>query len=643
MDSTLEKIVEDRYFNNIFYAVLRYYNENKNHLDLHTYAVPYPSFVKLTDISVERVYFKDDIKSEISEFKLDVEAEFTLKGDKFNDYEEDTKRRKFIVTCSGILNNGLKKVKIIDVGEKDSSPYAYKEALSSLLIPYIPYEDLDKRATEFLDKYYPEALKSPTPILVDELMKRMNVHFFHAPLKNKIFGKAFFAESREKIYNNDNEIIEADIPERTILIDPDVYFYRNAGSYNNTVVHECVHIEYHRKFFEIQKLIDSSKKSISCKEGKLPQKLSGNYQKAFDLMEWQACSLTPKILMPAKMFRLKFEELWKETAIDYPNALKGRIMEVVIEKLSDFFNVSKIAVKIRLFDIGIDNAAGTSNYINGKRYPSFYFKSHTLEKNQTFVIDFVDSLIQINLNPELKELSKQGKLAYANGMVVLNDEKYVRVDENGERVLTDYALEHVDECAFIFEKAHSKSSGIYNQYLETICFLCRSEETGSYIQSSYCKGNIHNAKIIQDASEIEDEYSENVEALSLIKKMNGSFVEDFNVLINENQYVHPNGEPNWSMMQSLTLISDKTLKTYAEGTAHPTKSKALAICAGFCLHPRVSYHFLAKAGYQLQSTMNDFDFVYCGLIERHYEEGVEGWNARITASNMPDKERYLLP
>lgn len=87
MDSTLEKIVKDRYFDDIFYAVLRYYNENKNHFDLHTYAVPYPSFIKLTDISVERVYFKDDIKSEISEFKLDVEAEFTLKGDRFNDYE----------------------------------------------------------------------------------------------------------------------------------------------------------------------------------------------------------------------------------------------------------------------------------------------------------------------------------------------------------------------------------------------------------------------------------------------------------------------------------------------------------------------------------------------------------------------------
>ncbi len=643
MSSTLGKIIEYKYYNEIFYAVLRYYNQNKSLFDLHTYAVPYPSFIKLTDIAVDRVHFKDDIKSKASEFKLDVEAEFTLKGDKQNDYEEDIKRRKFIVTCSGILHNGLKNVKIIDVSEKDQSPYMYKEALSSLLIPYIPCEDLDKRATDFLEKYYPEALKRPVPIEADELLRRMGVSFFHAPLENKVFGKAFFSESKEKVYNGDNEIIEANIHERTILIDPDVYFYRNAGSYNNTVVHECVHIEYHWKFFEIQKIIDGSKKAIVCKEGKLPKKLSGEYQRAFDLMEWQACSLAPKILMPANTFKLKFESLWEEVSLDYPNESKGRVMEVVIEKLSDFFKVSKIAAKIRLFDIGIDNAAGTSNYINGKKYPSFYFKPHTLQKNQTFVIDFVDSLIQINMDPVLRELSKQGKLAYANGMVVLNDEKYIKEDEDGEKILTDYALDHVDECAFIFEKSHSKSSGAYNQYLESICFLCRSEDSGNYIQGSYCKGNEHNEKIIQVACELDDEYNDNLEALALIKRLNGSFAEDFNVLIKENEFVHSNGEPNWSAMQSVTLISDKTLRTYADGTAIPPKSKVLAICAGFCLHPRVAYHLLMKAGYQLQTTMTNFDFVYCGLIERHYNEGVEGWNARITGSNIPDKEKYILP
>lgn len=643
MGATLEKIIEDQYYDDVFKAVLRYYNENRSLFDLHTYAIPYPSFIQLTDIAVSKVYFKDDIKSQISEFKLDVEAEFTLKGDRHNDYEEDTKRRKFIVTCTGVLNNGLKEFKVIDVSEKDSSPYAYKEALSSLLIPYIPCEDLDRRATEFLEKYYPEALRAPVPIETDELLKRMGVTFFHAPLGNKIFGKAFFSESREKVYNGDNEIIETDIPERTILIDPDVSFYRNLGSYNNTVLHECVHIEYHWKFFEIQKIIDGSKKAIVCKEGKLPKKLSGNYHKAFDLMEWQACSLAPRILMPARTFRMKFEQLWEETLIDYPNALKGRVMEVVIERLSDFFKVSKIAAKIRLVDIGVDNASGTSNYINGKKYPSFYFKPYTLEKNQTFVIDFSDSIIQIGLNPELRELSKQGKLAYANGMVVLNADKYVRVDENGERVLTDYALEHVDECAFIFEKSHSKPGGAYNQYLESVCFLCRSEESGTYIQGSYCKGSSHNKQRIDDANETDEEYDDIVEALALIKRMNGTFADDFKVLIKEYEFVRPNGEPNWSAMQSVTLISDKTLRTYAEGTATPPKNKVLAICAGFCLHPRVSYHLLMKAGYQIQYTMNECDFLYCGLIERHYDEGVEEWNARISASTMPDKEKYKLP
>ena len=122
MGATLEKIIEVQYYDDIFSAILRYYIKNKNHFDLHTYAVPYPSFIKLAEISVDKIHFKDDIKSTVSEFKLDVEAEFTLKGDRHNDYEEDIKRRKFIVTCSCVLDNGLKNVIIIDVSEKDLNP-----------------------------------------------------------------------------------------------------------------------------------------------------------------------------------------------------------------------------------------------------------------------------------------------------------------------------------------------------------------------------------------------------------------------------------------------------------------------------------------------------------------------------------------
>lgn len=125
MAVTLEKYIEDKYYDKVFNAVLNYYLNNKGHMDLHTYAVPYPTFIRLTDIYVDKVKFKDDIFSKKTEFKIDVTAEFTLKGDRFNDYEEDIRNRKFIITCVGLIDDPDHEARIIDVDEKDRSPYAY--------------------------------------------------------------------------------------------------------------------------------------------------------------------------------------------------------------------------------------------------------------------------------------------------------------------------------------------------------------------------------------------------------------------------------------------------------------------------------------------------------------------------------------
>jgi len=636
MAVTLEKYIEDNYYDLVFNAVLRYYLNNKGHMDLHTYAVPYPTYIKLTEIYIDSVKFKDDIFGKETEFKLDVDAEFTLKGDKSNDYEEDTKNRKFIVTCTGLIDNPKHFIKIIDVDEKDRSPYPYKQGLSNLLIPYIPFEDLDSRANDFLTKYCPEALKEPMALPISQLLEKMKVTSYHAPLGNKIFGKAFFAASKEKVYNGDNEVVEIEIPERTILIDPDVFFFRNIGSYNNTAIHECIHLEYHSKFFEVQKLIDETKKSIVCKQGKLPKTLSGPYQKALDLMEWQASMLAPRILMPEKTTRIKYEQILSEVRDDYPNFLKGKQMDIVIEKLADFFRVSKQAAKIRLIDLGIDTAQGTSNFINGKIYPSFSFKEKSLDKNQTYVIDFVDSIIQIKANPQLDELSKEGKITYANGMVVINSEKYVTKSPTGEKVLTDYALNHVDECAFVFTKQSSSNGGVYNSYLDSICFLCRSDETKDYIHSTYERKNQTNQRLISLAEQVEDEQCDNEEALYMIKNMNGTFREDFMFLIEHLEYTHKDGTPNYSAIKRETYIDDKTIESYLSGKTKPPKNKVLAICAAFELHPRVSYHFLKKAGYDIQNSMDLDDYLYCGLIERHYNEGLNGWNERIAKLNRAE-------
>lgn len=43
---------------------------------------------------------------------------------------------------------------------------------------------------------------------------------------------------------------------------------------------------------------------------------------------------------------------------------------------------------------------------------------------------------------------------YVVGHACINDEKYVRADEEGAR-LTNYALTHIDECCLIFDKGYS--------------------------------------------------------------------------------------------------------------------------------------------------------------------------------------------
>jgi hypothetical protein len=64
---------------------------------------------------------------------------------------------------------------------------------------------------------------------------------------------------------------------------------------------------------------------------------------------------------------------------------------------------------------------------------------------------------------------------------------------------------------------------------------------------------------------MEDEQFDNEEALELIKKMNGSFREDFIVLIEDAGYVHKDGTPNYSSLKRITGIDDKTLESYASG------------------------------------------------------------------------------
>lgn len=102
-----------------------------------------------------------------------------------------------------------------------------------------------------------------------------------------MFGRIFFANTETAVYDEETEKYkEVTVEAGTMLVDPKVFFMRNIGCVNNTIIHECVHWDRHSKFFELQKLFNKNLNSISCHvvEGERPEEK----RNALQWMEWQA-------------------------------------------------------------------------------------------------------------------------------------------------------------------------------------------------------------------------------------------------------------------------------------------------------------------------------------------------------------------
>jgi hypothetical protein len=356
------------------------------------------------------------------------------------------------------LDNGLRNVKFLEIEEFQKQKYDSLNTLSKYLKPYFHTEDLDNRAENFLKKYYPEALMKPMPIQVYEISRKMNLTVRYAPLEGTVFGRTYFANSEEIIYNDEWKPVKEKISKGTILINRDTTFMQSLGGVNNTIIHECVHWEFHKKFFELQHILNPEIKNTFCETVDYFLK-GGILSEEFEWMEWQANALALRILLPSKTTKQKFDLVLKSLMDHFPNKKSTEIYELALNQVADFFHVTLSALKVRLIQLGYKGIIGINNYIDNQRKVSYFVNKKSIEFGQTYRIDFIDSVIASVFNPKLKSLIDQNKIVFADGFYSLNDPKYVKVDQNGKVVLTDYALEHVDECCLVFDvKGNFKSN-----------------------------------------------------------------------------------------------------------------------------------------------------------------------------------------
>lgn len=265
-----------------------------------------------------------------------------------------------------------------------------------------------------------------------------------------IFGEICFSEGPIEAFDLfKSKKYTLDVRRGTILIDAYTFWERNLGCVKNTIAHEVFHWYRHRMYAAIKQIL-RKEKLIACRcpaEEVYPS--SGDTWTDEQLMEWQANSIAPRILMPIDTFRQKVNELY--SVYDYESSpIKPAVLTCIADDLASFYGVSRQSALIRMMETGYKEAASIYQYDRSSDLHSYVERS--------------DAFYEYSANPEFRRLIDSGLFLYIDGYFVINDEKYIVRGDNGALSIADYAWEHLSECTLQFKWGYFRHS--FSQILQ---------------------------------------------------------------------------------------------------------------------------------------------------------------------------------
>lgn len=470
------KLLNEKFLDKLCEVSSAYIEEHRDGLDIKLRKVRKIGEIEIIETRIKKVYVNDLPKTKVA-FDVILEVELVIKEADYHYDESDTCNLWIRVPCEGDL---LIHVSDWEINEEGVEQYFKKNlpssCLSDSLVPYISSCQLEKIATEFLKEYYPSALsetKNGIPIHVDPtvLAKNLGLTIERKVIKDdSVFGQIYFEDAETDV----SDLLEKGttfIKAKTIVVNPRRFFLSNYGSENNTIIHECVHWVKHRKAFLLEKLFDSKVSRITCEAVDKAERQKT--QKELQIMEWQANQLAPRIQMPIKPFRKRARNYIATLQLLNHAKYEFEVMEEVIDSLAQEFKVSRQSAKIRLVQLGFHQAIGTYTYIDGHYVRPHCFKYGFIGPSQTFSISAQKAAYERITNSELFRLTENGDYLFVENHFVYNAPLYVKNSgKGGQLELTDYALDHMDECCLVFDL---KIKNIINEDYQTVCFLNRND------------------------------------------------------------------------------------------------------------------------------------------------------------------------
>lgn len=561
------------------------------------------SKIEINYLNVKSVHVSNKPQDSIK-FDILVEADLEVYDKYFyrNDVTESI-RQWFCVECIGSLGAYLKDSEYTKVSVYEGKLHD-NTAMSQRLVPIMNKEDCEKYASMFIQKYYPEANDSSEWLDPNELAKRMGLTVAEKVItkEHSVFGQIFFEDSIGQFYDLNNDCCYTEkIQSGTIVLDPYIAFFRNLGAKFNTIVHECVHWDLHKKAFQLEKLFDPKVTKFSClAEGGILE----NNSAAVKWIEWQANTIAPMIQMPSIIFKNKVEESILKYKKEYRLLDSLAWIEPVIDEVAHFFMVSRLAAKIRMIDLGYEEARGAFVYVDGKYIPPHKATDTAkISNNLTFSIPWVDLAIEMKMNSDLFEDFRLGKYTYVESHVVLNSPKYVKKNANGFEELTYYARGHMEECCLLFSIS-VKNHLEFSKY-DSLCILNRDENSPIEFTFAFNNGYQNSAKDVQDKA-LQDWISD---TYALLNSLTNDYTRSLKIIMKSKNI-------NQKQLAEKIGISEDTVSRCLTGKTSSLNTMLL-ICLGLNLPPIISHKILADSGHKLVPTKEEHQYYEFVLQAMH--------------------------
>jgi transcriptional regulator with XRE-family HTH domain len=609
---SFREFLKNKHYNLICDAIIEYVKEHKHNLNISLRNISNIDKILTDDFDIKFVTSTNGPGLEI-DFEVVVEAELEI-----YDYSKKHERTEntsqwFTCHCKGSLEDKLTEIQIQNVDEYSGVKHGH-DCLSDSFIPYVKQKDLDEMAYDFLKKYYPKALLEPLKIDTTELAHSMGLTVITKKITTdgSIFGQLYFEDCNASFYDDNGTSVQEKITQNTIVLDPCIFYLRDVGSVNHTIVHECVHKEYHYKKYLFESIYDEAYSNIDCGiEGTTRRTSNESY------MEWQANALAAHILMPENTFKRQASKYLKDVRESSGKFDLIDVLPEVIDNLADFFGVSRISAKIRLVEVGYEEAIGVYDYLDGKYLRPYSFSKGSLKPKQTFSVNHADAALLVFTNKNLKTLVEQGAYIYAESHFVINSPKYICHTGSGP-MLTDYAIKHMDECCLVFDLV---ISGTDNGWHATF-YLNRSDHSPISFEVKYNDG-LQNS---QDVAKKNEVLSNNIrENCDIYRQLSNDFVDSVNRVMKWRGL-------NQKQIAEKTSISTKTVSRALSGD-HIDINTVILICLALQVPYLISEKLLDNAGYKLTMSNPTHQF-YWYILTYMYAEPIDAINNYLDENHI---------